>query len=101
MGLATFSFMNIAFSWGTKDMTKSVFSHDVLADRTLGIATIISLVATIAASELGLLQRILGTVSLTFDQWIVCALVGFSILVVSEVRKLVWNKPFESDAATG
>jgi len=95
MGLATFSFMNIAFSLAVKDMQKSIFSEGVLADRMLVRATIISVIVTIAASELGLLQRLLGTVGLTFDQWIICALVGFSILLISEIRKLVWKKPID------
>jgi Ca2+-transporting ATPase len=100
MGLATFSFMNIAFSLATKDMEKSVFSHDILADRTLGIATGISVLLTILASQLGLLQRLLGTVPLTFNQWIVCALVGFSILLISEIRKVVWPRPMDGALST-
>ncbi len=95
MGLATFSFMNIAFALSTKDMQKSIFAEGVLADRTLVLTTIAALIITFVASELGLLQRLLGTVSLTFDQWIICLLVGFSILLFSEIRKLVWKTPID------
>jgi len=95
MGLATFSFMNIAFALSTKDMQRSVFAEGVLADRTLVLTTIAALIITFVASELGLLQRLLGTVSLTFDQWIICLLVGFSILLFSEIRKLVWKTPID------
>ncbi|MFV2062308.1 MAG: cation-translocating P-type ATPase [Chloroflexota bacterium] len=95
MGLATFSFMNIAFSLGTKDMIRSSLSVEVLGDRSFVMATIASILVTFAANELGLLQRLLGTVSLTFDQWIISIVVGWSILLVSEIRKLVWKKPFD------
>ena len=95
MGLATFSIMNIAFSLGTKDMLKSSLSADVLGDRTFVMATILSLVITFAASELGPLQRLLGTVSLSFDQWLLCLVVGWSILLLSEIRKIVWKRPLD------
>jgi Ca2+-transporting ATPase len=93
MGLAVFSFMNIAFALGTKDPQHSVFSEDTLADRTLMLATIVGVLITFAASQLGMLQRILDTVALTFEQWVVCILVGFSVLLISEVRKLLWKIP--------
>ncbi|MEX1296306.1 MAG: HAD-IC family P-type ATPase [Candidatus Limnocylindrales bacterium] len=95
MGLATFSFMNIAFALGTRDTQRSAFSHETLADRALMIGTAIGIAMTFAASELNLLQRLLDTVSLTFEQWVVCALVGFTILLLSELRKRVWKVPFD------
>jgi Ca2+-transporting ATPase len=95
MGLATFSFFNIAFSLATKDETKSSFSRDVIADRTFVIATIISVLLTIAATELGLLQRILGTVGLNAEQWILCVVVGVAILPIAEIRKFVWKIPVD------
>jgi Ca2+-transporting ATPase len=97
MGLATFSFFNIAFSLATKDETKTSFSRDVIADRTFVIATIISLVLTILATELGLLQRILGTVGLNAEQWILCLVVGLAILPIAEIRKLIWKIPVNED----
>lgn len=47
--------------------------------------------AIVLATELGPLQRLLGTVSLTFDQWVVCTVLGVSIVVVSEIKKRVWR----------
>jgi len=93
MGLVTFSFFNIAFSLATKDETKSSFSRDVLADRTFAIATVISVLITIAATEIGVLQKILGTVGLNAEQWILCLLVGLAILPIAEIRKLIWKIP--------
>jgi hypothetical protein len=37
-------------------------------------------------------ERLLGTVRLTRKQWIVCILVALSVVVVSEVRKLVLGR---------
>lgn len=93
MGLVTFSFFNIAFSLSTKD--RFVLSREVLLDRTFFIATIVSVIVTFMMAEFGLLQRILGTVDLNAEQWLACILVGLSIIVVWEIRKLVWQDKSE------
>lgn len=100
MGLATFSFMNVAFALAIKDMRRSVFSMETLADRNLMIGAGVGLLVTVLASEMGVLQRLLGTVALTFEQWVVCILVGFAVLVVSEIRKRVWSGPLEDEEFT-
>ena len=41
----------------------------------------------VLATELGFLQRILGTASLSPDQWAICILVPLSLIVIEEVRK--------------
>ena len=41
-----------------------------------------------------MLQRLLGTVGLNADQWLLCLVVGFAILPIAEVRKLVWKIPW-------
>ena len=89
MALATFSFMNVAFALGTRDLRQSVFSQDTLADRTLLMGTGAGILITLLASQMGMLNRLLGTVPLAWDQWVICAVVGFLVLIVAEVRKLV------------
>jgi Ca2+-transporting ATPase len=91
MGLTVFSILNVAFSWATKDELRSLFDIDVSSDRYLVRATIASVVAIVLATELGLFQRLLGTVSLTLEQWVVCTVLGLSILVVSELKKRFWR----------
>ena len=48
--------------------------------------------AILFGTELGILQRILGTVSLTGREWVACILVAFSVVVASELRKLVLRR---------
>ena len=43
----------------------------------------------ILATELPFLQRILGTISLSIDQWLVCIVVSLSLIVAEEARKLL------------
>jgi Ca2+-transporting ATPase len=40
-------------------------------------------------AELGVFQRILGTVHLDLHQWLVCIVVGLAIIPVSEARRLL------------
>ena len=53
------------------------------------MATGLSVLTIVLATELGFLQRLLGTVSLSIDQWAVCIVVSLSLIVVEEVRKLL------------
>ena len=95
MGLVAFAIFNIAISIGTKVEDRSSLSLEVLADRSFVIATTVSVLITVAMTELGVLQRLLGTVPLNFEQWVVCALIGMSLLLVAEVRKVVWKIPVD------
>ena len=58
------------------------------------------MLSIILATELGLLQRILGTVSLSPDQWGVCLLVALSMIVVEEARKLFKIRVHHEPVAT-
>ncbi len=91
MGFVTFSTLIVCFSWATKDEQRSLLAIDVASDRTLVRSTLASAVITFLAVELGPLQRLLGTVSLAWEQWAIALGAGLAILVVSEVRKRVWR----------
>jgi P-type Ca2+ transporter type 2C len=69
-----------------------VFTVETYADRRLLTATGLSAVAILFGTEVGIFQRILGTVSLTGGQWVTCILGALSIVVASELRKLVLRR---------
>ena len=62
-------------------------------------ATGLSVLTIILATELGFLQRLLGTVSLSADQWAVCIVVPLSLIVVEEARKLLKVRTGDEPAA--
>ena len=76
MGLTTFAIANVFFSFARKDELRSVFSLETFADRKLLMATGMSVAAILLGTELGIFQRILGTVHLTGEEWLVCIGVG-------------------------
>lgn len=89
MGMTTFAIANVFFSYCVKDELKSIFSLDTFADRRLLQATALSAAAILVGTELDIFNRILGTVSLTGKEWAVCILAASTILVASEIQKLV------------
>ena len=92
MGLTTFAISNVVFSLTTRDERRSVFSLDILGDRTFLMCTGGSIAAIVLGTELGIFQRVLGTVHLTGHQWLVCIVVGLAIVPVSEARRLLLQR---------
>ncbi|GAB3854055.1 cation-translocating P-type ATPase [Dactylosporangium cerinum] len=89
MGLATFSILNLFLSFTVRSDVRSVFTLETFDDHRFLVASGMSVIAIVVATELGLLQRLLNTVSLDLTQWIVCVAASLSIIVVTELRKLV------------
>jgi Ca2+-transporting ATPase len=87
MALTTFSIANLLFSFTARDEFASIFSLDTFNDRTFVVASLLSAVAIVITTELGFLQRVLDTVSLTGQQWLICLGAGLAVLVASEIRK--------------
>ena len=99
MGMITFSVSNVAFSFVTKDERHSVFSLDVMGDRPFLYATLASIATIVLIPNFDFFNRILDTTSLTLEQWAICLVAGLLILVVGEVRKLVWKADFDEAPA--
>ena len=89
MGVTVFSLFRLFSSLETADVDESLFGGSILANRPLLVGTALSVVTIILATELPLFQRLLGTASLSPDQWAICIVVSLSIVAVEEVRKLL------------
>src|SRR5262245_32721061 len=89
MGLTVFSLANIWFAFETAHEEKSIVSSETLSNPTLLKAGAAAIIATVAASELGLLNRILDTVNLTTEQWAICLIVSLAVVAVAEIKKLL------------
>jgi Ca2+-transporting ATPase len=98
MGLTTFSLFHLLFSLETADEDRTLFSSQLLENPMLLRTSALSVVTIVLATELGILQRILDTVSLGFDQWGVCVAVAASIIVLAEVKKLLGIRTMEAPA---
>ena len=87
MGVTTFSLFRIVSSLETADEKRSLLSGYILGNSPLLKATGLSILSIVLATELGLLQKVLGTTSLTPEQWLVCIGVALTLIVVEEVKK--------------
>ncbi len=89
MAFATFiafQFFNIL---NVRSETRTVFRRETLANRALwlSLAGVVSL--QVAATHVGVLQRIFDTTGLSAGQWAVCVAVASTVLWAEELRKLV------------
>ena len=89
MGVVTFSLFAVFFSIASKDELRTAFSLDTFADRTFTLATAVSLLTLILSTVFAPLQSMLDVTNLSIEQWLVCAAVALSIVVVSEIRKAI------------
>jgi Ca2+-transporting ATPase len=89
MGLTTFALSNIWLALETSDEDPPMFSALTPANPMLLKTVALSFLAIVLTSELRILNRILDTVSLTLDQWLICVALSVSIIIVAEVKKLL------------
>ena len=70
MGVTTFALFRLFSSLETADQDESLFNGSILSNRPLLMASGLSVLTIVLATEFGFLQRFLGTTSLTADQWV-------------------------------
>src|SRR4051812_17206715 len=97
MALTTFSLANLFFSFTARDELRSVFSLDTFGDRTFIVSSLLSIAAIIFATELRFFQRILDTLEMTGNQWLICIGAALTVVVASEVWKLVRRRQADHD----
>jgi Ca2+-transporting ATPase len=97
MAMTTFALANLLFSFTARDALRSVFSLDTFNDRTFVTTSLMSVAAIIFATELRFFQRILDTVELTGNQWLICIGAALTIILVSEVWKFVLRRSEPAD----
>jgi Ca2+-transporting ATPase len=89
MGLTSFLIAIVLLSLESRDLRRTVFSLEVFSDRTFLIATGISVGVIYLGTTFSGFQRILDTTALSLNQWLICILAGFAVVVPSEIRKIV------------
>jgi Ca2+-transporting ATPase len=89
MLLTSLSLFHVAAGWMSRDQYNTIFDRDAIPGsaqlRRYGIAVL----AIIAVTGIGLLQRIFDTTSLDFNQWAICVGLAASLVVVEEAIKFV------------
>jgi P-type Ca2+ transporter type 2C len=98
MGFVVFSMFNIAVGLSSRSETGTVFTLDTVGDRRqLGLYGL-AIFLMVFGAEFNLGQRMLGTVSLTGDQWFSCIVLAFALLLIDEVVKFFMRRARRSAA---
>jgi Ca2+-transporting ATPase len=89
MLLTTLSLFHLAAGLLARDQVNTIFDRDALPGPTQMRRYGIALLAIIAMTSIGFLQRIGDTTELHFSQWWICIGLASSLVVVEEAIKLV------------
>jgi Ca2+-transporting ATPase len=99
MAYVVFSLFNIAIGLSARSEFGSAFNRDILSDRRQLMLYGLAFLFTFLGTELGFLQRILGTVSLTLDQWLLCIAVSLTVLIADEIVKFFLRRRHSQPAS--
>jgi Ca2+-transporting ATPase len=89
MAMVMFSIVHIPFSLSLRQPTETVFQRETFSNRNLWFAYGFVILALILVTELGILQSIFDTVSMTGQQWGICFIVALLFIFVGEIAKLI------------
>jgi Ca2+-transporting ATPase len=92
MLVTALSLSHLAVGLLARDQRNTIFSRAALPGPTQLRRYGIALLAIIAATTIGFLQRILETVELSLSQWSICVGIALALVVVEELIKLVLRR---------
>jgi Ca2+-transporting ATPase len=89
MAFVTFVFYQFFNILNSRNETHSVFNRRTFTNWRLWVALGSTLTIQILVTIIGPLQDLFNVTSISFVQWLICAAVASSVVVVEEIRKLV------------
>jgi len=92
MGFVAFSLFSVVIGLSCRSETASAFNRDIFSDRRQLMLYGLALLLTFLPTELGFMQRILGTTSLNGNQWLLCIGLAIALLLVDEVVKVFMRR---------
>jgi Ca2+-transporting ATPase len=88
MGFVAFALLSVAMGLSARSETSTAFNRDILSDRNQLILYGMALLFTFLPTVLDFLQRLLGTTSLSGNQWLTCIGFAVALLLIDEVIKV-------------
>jgi P-type Ca2+ transporter type 2C len=89
MGLVTLSLLHVVAAISTRDPERSAFGPHTFANRRFNVMILGCVGLTLLVTEIGFLQRIFGTTSLTAEQWGICLLAVLVAIALVEIVKFI------------
>ena len=98
MAFVVFSLFNVAIGLAARSETESAFTRALFSDRRQVMLYGLALLLILLPTELGFLQRLLGTTSLSGEQWIGCIVLAFALLLVEELMEFLMRRRMSRQA---
>jgi P-type Ca2+ transporter type 2C len=92
MLLTTLSLFHVAAGLLARDQRNTIFARAAIPGTTQLRRYGLALLAIIAVTTIGFLQRIFNTVDLSFGQWSICVGFAATLVVVEELIKFVLRR---------
>ncbi len=92
MGMVALSLLHLVAAISTRDPEHGGLAPAAFVNRQFVYLSGLVIVLTVLVTEIGFLQRIFETVSLTRDQWGICLLATVIVLAIFEVAKIVLRR---------
>jgi Ca2+-transporting ATPase len=89
MAFMTASLLHITAAFEWRDPTRSVLRHESIANGRFNLLMLLALAMAFLATTIPALNRMLGTVQLTQDQWSACLIAVVAYFVLAEIGKVV------------
>ncbi len=99
MLLTALSLFHLAAGYLARDQRNTIFDRSLLPGATQLRRYGIALLAIIAVTTIGFLQRIVGTVDLSLSQWAMCVGLAATLVVIEELIKFVIRRRERAEAA--
>lgn len=99
MAFVVFSLYNVVIGLSARYETQSAFNRDIFHDRHQLMLYGLALLLTFLPTELEFGQRRLGLTPLTGQQWLICIVFAFALLLVDEVVKVFLRRSRSHAAA--
>jgi Ca2+-transporting ATPase len=100
MLLTTLSLFHVVAGLLSRDQVNTIFDRDAIPAAAQLRRYAVSLLAIIAVTTIGILERIVGTGSLTGRQWGICVALAATLLAVEELIKLVLHNRSRPTSST-
>jgi Ca2+-transporting ATPase len=91
MGFVVFSLFSVVIGLSCRSETASAFNRDIFSDRSQLMLYGLALLFVFVPVELGF-PRFLGLTRLTGNQWLICIIFAFVLLLVDEVVKIFMRR---------
>ena len=89
MGLVAFSLMLVVAAYESRDQQGTILRVETFDNKTLNITIVIEVVLALLIARGGVLSGLLGTVSLSGEQWLIGAAPALLLFVLWELGKLL------------